>query len=64
MTNVTLPAVADARKLSFFLAMEEYVARQQWAGDAFFLWQGAPSVIYGRHQVVENEAVSMPIATT
>ena len=48
MTNVTLPAVADARKLSFFLAMEEYVARQQWAGDAFFLWQ----------------AVSMPIATT
>ena len=55
MTNVTLPAVADARKLSFFLAMEEYVARQQWAGDAFFLWQVAPSVIYGRNQVVENE---------
>ena len=55
MTNVTIPAVADARKLSFFLAMEEYVARQQWAGDAFFLWQVAPSVIYGRNQVVENE---------
>ena len=35
--------------------MEEFVARQQWADDAFFLWQVAPSVIYGRNQVVENE---------
>ena len=25
------------------------------ADDAFFLWQVAPSVIYGRNQVVENE---------
>ena len=55
MTNVTLPAYSDARKLSFFLAMEEFVARQQLADDAFFLWQVEPSVIYGRNQVLENE---------
>ena len=55
MINITLPETATARKLSFFLAMEEYVARQQFADDAFFLWQVEPSVIYGRNQVVENE---------
>ena len=55
MINITLPETATARKLSFFLAMEEFVARQQLADDAFFLWQVEPSVIYGRNQVVENE---------
>ena len=55
MINIILPETAVARRLSFYLAMEEFVARQQWADDAFFLWQVAPSVIYGRNQVVENE---------
>ena len=55
MINITLPETATTRKLSFFLAMEEFVARQQLADDAFFLWQVEPSVIYGRNQVVENE---------
>lgn len=55
MVNVILTETAVARRLSFYLAMEEFVARQQWADDAFFLWQVAPSVIYGRNQVVENE---------
>lgn len=55
MTNIILPETATARKLSFFLAMEEFVARQQLADDAFFLWQVEPSVIYGRNQVLENE---------
>ena len=55
MINIALPETATARKLSFFLAMEEYVARLQLADDAFFLWQVEPSVIYGRNQVVENE---------
>lgn len=55
MTNITLPETATARKLSFFLAMEEFVARQQFADDAFFLWQVEPSVIFGRNQVLENE---------
>ena len=55
MINITLPKTALARRLSFFLAMEEFVARQQFSDDAFFLWQVEPSVIYGRNQVVENE---------
>jgi lipoic acid synthetase/lipoate-protein ligase A len=55
MTNITLSDNSVARRLSFFLAMEEYVARQQLFDDAFFLWQVEPSVIYGRNQVVENE---------
>ena len=42
-------------RLSFYLAMEEYVARCLDEPDAFFLWQVAPTVIYGRNQVVQNE---------
>lgn len=42
--------------LSFYLAMEEYVARFLYRGeDCFFMWQVAPSVICGRNQVIENE---------
>jgi lipoic acid synthetase/lipoate-protein ligase A len=55
MINIILPETPTARRLSFYLAMEEFVARQQLADDAFFLWQVEPSVIYGRNQVVENE---------
>ena len=39
--------------------MEEYVARHLDEPDAFFMWQVEPSVIFGRHQVVENE-VNVP----
>ena len=35
--------------------MEEYVARHLDLPDSFFMWQVAPSVIFGRNQVVENE---------
>jgi lipoic acid synthetase/lipoate-protein ligase A len=55
MINIILPETPTARRLSFYLVMEEFVARQQLADDAFFLWQVEPSVIYGRNQVVENE---------
>jgi len=43
------------RPLSFYLAMETYVANHLDEPDAFFVWQVEPSVIYGRNQVVENE---------
>ena len=49
------PAVLSGRRLSFFLAMEEYVARSIDEPDAFFMWQVAPSVIFGRNQVLQNE---------
>jgi lipoic acid synthetase/lipoate-protein ligase A len=35
--------------------MEEYVARHSDEPEGFFMWQVAPSVIFGRNQVVENE---------
>ena len=46
----------NPHKLSFYLAMEEYVARRlNLSDDCFFLWQVEPTVIFGRHQVIENE---------
>ena len=43
------------RALSFYLAMEEYVARHIDESVCFFMWQVKPSVIFGRNQFVENE---------
>ena len=55
MKYVTLP-FQETRRLSFYLAMEEFVARQyQMENDYFFMWQVEPSVIFGRNQVLENE---------
>jgi lipoic acid synthetase/lipoate-protein ligase A len=54
MKYLLLPETKD-RSLAFYLAMEEYVARQMDESDSFFMWQVQPSVIFGRHQVVENE---------
>ena len=41
--------------LSFYLAMEEFVARRLDEPDCLFMWQVEPSVIFGRNQVAENE---------
>lgn len=57
MKNVTLP-VGDIRSLSFFLAMEEYVAGKI-DGELFFVWQSEPTVIIGRNQDLEAE-VNIP----
>ena len=54
MKYVTLPST-EVRRLSFYLAMEEFVARHLDEPDSFFMWQVEPSVIFGRNQVVENE---------
>ena len=54
MKYITLPDTKE-RRLSFYLAMEEFVARQLDEPDAFFMWQVAPSVIFGRNQVAVNE---------
>ena len=43
------------RHLSFYLAMEEYVARNIDEDDLFFMWQVNPTVIFGRNQLIENE---------
>ena len=54
MKYISLPEKKD-RCLSFYLAMEEWVARHLDEPECFFMWQVAPTVIFGRNQVVENE---------
>ena len=54
MLYITLPD-KRVRRLSFYLAMEEYVAKHVKADDCFFMWQVEPSVIFGRNQLIENE---------
>jgi lipoic acid synthetase/lipoate-protein ligase A len=54
MTYVELPTDRQY-SLPFYLAMEEYVAREFPAQDFFFMWQVAPTVIFGRNQRVESE---------
>lgn len=42
------------RRLVWYLAMEEYFAKQVQE-DIFFTWVVSPTVIFGRHQVMEAE---------
>lgn len=53
LTYISLPDTVS-RPLPFYLAMEEYVARHTEVG-AFFMWQVEPTVIFGRHQVIDRE---------
>lgn len=57
MKHILLP-FSESRRLSFYLAMEEFLA-QNATEDMFFLWQVRPTVIFGRNQVMENE-VNVP----
>ena len=54
MKYIALPDEKEHR-LSFYLAMEEWVARRLDEPECFFMWQVAPTVIFGRNQVMENE---------
>ncbi len=53
MKNIVIPE-EKIRSLSFYLAMEEYVAGRMDC-EAFFVWRVPPTVIIGRNQVLENE---------
>lgn len=55
MQYINLPEAHEVRSLSFYLAMEEFVARHVDADDCFFMWQVEPSVIFGRNQMIESE---------
>jgi len=54
MKYLVLPNI-EKRRLSFYLAMEEYVARTLPPDDYFFMWQVSPSVIFGRNQQLASE---------
>ncbi|MCR5819910.1 MAG: lipoate--protein ligase family protein [Bacteroidaceae bacterium] len=55
MIHIRIPETTP-RRLSFYLAAEEYVARcLNDADDCFFMWQVEPTVIFGRNQDIETE---------
>lgn len=54
MRYVRVPEARD-RRLVFYLAMEEYLARYT-DGESFFIWRVPPTVIVGRNQALEAEA--------
>ena len=58
MRYVTFPGEGTPRVLSFYLAAEEWLARNT-AGGLFFMWRVDPTVICGRNQVVDLE-VDLP----
>lgn len=55
MIYVALPITDEERCLTFFLATEEYIARNLEDKEYFFMWQVPPTVIFGRNQLIENE---------
>lgn len=57
MVHALIPEDAS-RRLVFYLAMEEYLARNS-SEDVFFLWQVPPTVIIGRNQLMAAE-VNLP----
>ena len=52
MNRIIVPDSGD-RKLVYFLAVEEYLAKTLTEG--FFLWSSEPTVIFGRNQDIEAE---------
>lgn len=59
LIHPVLPAgAAEGWHLPWFLAMEEHLARN-YSGEYFFTWAVGPTVIFGRHQIIEAE-VNLP----
>lgn len=54
MRHFSLPPGCRNHKLPFYLAMEEFAARN-FDCDIFFMWQVDPTVIFGRNQMIECE---------
>lgn len=47
------------RRLTFYLAMEEYAAQllknEEGIDELFFTWRVRPTVIFGRNQLIDSE---------
>lgn len=56
--SIVLPD-EEEHSLVFYLAMEEFLARNITGHGCFFVWRTAPTVIFGRNQVMEAE-VNLP----
>ena len=56
MKHVIIPdAPGCVRRLPFYLAAEEWVARNLPRGEYFFTWVVDPTVIFGRNQLIDAE---------
>lgn len=54
MKRIIVPHV-DCADIPFYLSVEEWGALHLPEDEYFFAWQVAPSIICGRHQVIETE---------
>lgn len=52
---VKFPGSVRGRSAAFFLAAEEYVARELPGGNYVFFWQLNPTCVFGRNQVPHQE---------
>lgn len=56
MIHVVIPECpGHTRRLPFYLAAEEWVARNLPDGEYFFTWIVEPTVIFGRNQLIDAE---------
>ncbi|WP_130829824.1 lipoyl synthase [Prevotella rectalis] len=55
MKYIIIPDSAEIRRLPFYFAVEEYVARTYTDDDYFMVWQVEPTVMLGRNQLIANE---------
>ncbi|MDE5918685.1 MAG: lipoyl synthase, partial [Duncaniella sp.] len=55
MELVIVPDSKTPCALPFYLSLEEWLARKYPGRDFFFMWQVEPTVIVGRHQLIERE---------
>lgn len=56
MKYILLPKPDTIHQLSFYFAVEEYVARHYTDDDYFIGWRVNPTVMLGRNQLIDNEA--------
>lgn len=52
---VEIPSTNKPERVAFYLATEEYLAMNYPLDNYFFIWQTPPTVVIGRHQVLEQE---------
>lgn len=52
---VEIPSTEKPQRAAFYLATEEYLATNYPLDNYFFIWQTLPTVVIGRHQVLEQE---------
>ena len=55
MKYILLPEPDVIRRLPFYFAVEEYVARHYTDDDYFMGWRVNPTVMLGRNQLIDNE---------